>query len=173
MDREKEGKKEKKERKRGGRERGSASRKAARGRLSRRLSLGSMMAFARAGAKLERINPRRRRCLIEPPAGLEGIIVHVRECSRYGTGAIVPGTRTCGTEIYYIPEIRAINSFDPLPPPLCRHRASSLSPLPLPGLSANPLFPVRSVAPGLLSCGRGILEDECPTTGLCGFSRHS
>lgn len=34
----------------------------------------------------------RGRCLIEPPAGLDAIIVHVRECSRYATEAIVPGT---------------------------------------------------------------------------------
>lgn len=76
-----------------------------------------------ASAKLERINPRRRRCLIEPPADLEGIIVHVRKCWRYRTGAIVPGTRTRGTrDLLYS---RAIHSFDP-------------SPL---GPTASPLFP--------------------------------
>lgn len=152
--------------------RGSASRKAARGRLSRRLSPGSMM--ARARAKLERINPRRRRCLIEPPAGLEGIIVHVRECSRYGTGAIVPGTRTCARYRDILYSRDTCNKLFRSPPSPFLHLLPTSSSPPENPFSQTPFSRsvgcVRAADP---SCGRGILEDECPTTGLCGFSRHS
>lgn len=121
-----------------------------------------------ARANLEGINSRRRRCLIEPPARGDNC-TRPRMCSRYGTGAIVPGTRTCGTEIPYSRDIRAVNSFA-----TPQHRASL--PPSLPASLSNPLFyPCRGLV-GLslrASCGRGILQDECPTTGLCGFSRRS
>jgi len=67
---------------------------------------------ARASKVTENKSSRRGRCLIEPPARFDGISVHIRECSRYVTEAIVSGTRSCGIEIPY-PEIRAVNSFDP------------------------------------------------------------
>lgn len=47
---------------------------------------------AKASEGGENTSSRWGRCLIEPPAGLDGIIVHVRECWRYATEAIVPGT---------------------------------------------------------------------------------
>jgi len=112
---------------------------------------------ARASEVTENKSSRRGRCLIEPPARFDGISVHISECSRYVTEAIVPGTRSCGIEI-----------------PYSRDTCSKL-------FRPRHLLPHRSSFPYLIETSIGLRcvgEEFSKTnarlpTGPCGFSRHS